>query len=332
LVNAARAARALERASSSAENVKRIFVVKSDNTIPLEARIVWPDLYFDLCEGKPAIVAVVPSQVGAIMGRSDKAGRRALRDLHDAGLIRIEDRPATRADWVRAGSTWKIEVFDPLEAAIARPARECDGQAEFPGFGIGSEILSIGNDAKGERPSSEPTALVRQRSESTAKVELLRPCPDLRHLSAAHKTLDLRHKDFGRKGSASAIQRSEVAPQQHGQTGDDSAVPGRTIGELAMGIVSRLPTPLARLDQIRQLSARIMHDVGDSRLHPEKADELAEAIVDGRWTERLYLRVVATTRRAYAGETRSGIPNAPRWAYFLGAAFQSIRENDPRNR
>jgi hypothetical protein len=104
------------------------------------------------------------------------------------------------------------------------------------------------------------------------------------------------------------------------------------IGGLAASIVSQLPTPIGRLDQIRQFSARIIQEVGDPRLHREKADQLAEAIVDGRWTERLYERVLRSTRKAFAGETKNGIPNCPKWAYFLGASFQSIQENDPRNR
>jgi hypothetical protein len=221
-----------------------------------------------------------------------------------------------------------------LEVARGRLARECDGQTEFPEFGEEPEILSIGDRAMGEQPAAEAAALARSRDvKRTAKVDPLSPCPDLRLKSAALQTSDLRLKDDGVTSIASALQRSQVSRTEHGQTDEDSAVPGiTTIGGLANGILSQLPTPIARLQQIRELSARIYQEVGDPKFHREKADELAEAIVDGRWTERLYNRVLMSTRKAFAGETRSGIPRVPRWAYFLGAALNSIKENDPRGR
>jgi hypothetical protein len=310
-MNAKRLAAALARAYATPESIERLLLVWR-HPMRAEAKITWFLLYFDLAEGRAATVNLSPAEAGAFQGHGDAAGRRSLETLIEHGFVVRRKRPTSRSELARAGSVWTIELRDPLVAAKARPAGECEAQAELfdvAELGEEAEILTIDGPGLGGHFGSG------------AASEMPR---DLRRDLRALKTLDLR-PGLGQKSKSSGAQGHD------GSGAASEMVRGNLAGQLA-GSLKRLPTPSEQVDEIKRLSAWLYGEVGDARLYRDTCDQLAAAIVEGRWELRHVHRVLAAVGRAYAGQTKNGVPKVPKCVYFSRAAFESIRENDPRGR
>jgi hypothetical protein len=319
-MNAKRLAAALARAYATPESIERLLLVWR-HPMRAEAKITWFLLYFDLAEGRAATVNLSPAEAGAFQGHGDAAGRRSLETLIEHGFVVRRKRPTSRSELARAGSVWTIELRDPLVAAKARPAGECEAQAELfdvAELGEEAEILTIDGPRSGEHFGSG----------AASEMPL-----DLRRDLRALKTLDFRLSSV-QKSKSSGAQGDDGSGAASEMVGgnEPGGVSTRMIGQALGGVLRNLPTPSEQLDEIKRLSAWLYGEVGDARLYRDTCDQLAVAIVEGRWELRHVHRVLAAVGRAYAGQTKNGVPKVPKCVYFSRAAFESIRENDPRGR
>ena len=256
------------------------------------AKLAWSYVFFDVAKGKPAVVDVSPAALCGALGLEDsRSGRQALDQLAEHRLLNII---------ARNRGSWRIDVFDPSQAAIARPC-------PMPGEGQGELPFADDPQVRHAEEQHEP-----ESSAQNFPVVPLRRTSERREIP---QTSDFR--DFGER-------KSQVSRSGSGnERAELSAAHPILMGSTIETVIRRLPSEAEKQARVEELMVFIRGQVADPLLRDSVLLRIAWAIMDGRYSEQklhAVLRRVAETKRR---GTLRGTPSQ----YFVGAVKRSFAES-----
>lgn len=320
----------------SADDRKRMALVFTWPLLRGEPKLAWLQLWCTLgIESKT--IRITASAVGAFQGTSDTAGKRCLQALVKEGLVELIDR---------TGGQWMLYLVDPIEAAIARRARQSDAQCELPFAEEWDQILA--DRIEGNRPSvvSMPAFHPPAVAQPAADARALPPPPtlDLDNIKSK-STSDLKPKvplgvdvlsQPGGSAGATAAEEAQALAAIYTRQSDlrreqlrEQRNDPKPIRIAALEAASP-QMQLNRDAKIQHYVTLIKQTVDDERLYDDVAYKAAAAVVDGVWPVSRLQGVLNSLAKA----KRVGFakPETTPAIYFALAAKRSMHEHDGATR